>query len=606
MKYTRKLQSLLAFLIASSSAASAYSATISVAAGEVVTAVGNGNCSLHEAIRNAESDSDTSGGDCVAGSGNDVIALAAGSTYTISNAIADVAGTMNVGLPEVRSNITINGNGAIIQRDPALFNATPCSGSGSKFRILKVGNDGNLTIHSATLRNGCVQGQAGGAIHNHGVLVLDRVNVLNNEAQAAGGIQNDGTLTMSRSTLANNVAITGAAGGLGNSRTLQVVESTINNNTTTGAGGGGLITGGPVAFINSTVSGNVASGLGGALVGFSATSMTHSTIANNNGAQVAAAPTQGSGLYGTFTLTGSLLAGQVNGSNCRGSVTSVNSAADDASCGGATVFATPLLGALADNGGPTRTHMLQLGSPLINAGNNTSASGLTVDQRGSARIANGTVDFGAVEYAGSTDIDGVPDTTETGVPNANGSGTGDGNGDGIADYLQNYVTSITTFGSSSVYGTIVSLGNRSLTAISTSARPGTVPGNMGAPYGAFAFTATGVPISGTEAFELYVPYNTAIIGALKQNRTTGKWEDVATSVTHVGTTKTKITFSLTDGGAYDADGLANGQIQDPVVPFVLATGVPTLSEWGMLLLSGLLLATGLTLSRRRSGFFHRR
>lgn len=605
MKYTRKLQSLLAFLIASSGAASAYSATISVAAGEVVTAVGNGNCSLHEAIRNAESDSDTSGGDCVAGSGNDVIALAAGSTYTISNAIADVAGTMNVGLPEVRSNITINGNGAIIQRDPALFNATPCSGSGSKFRILKVGNDGNLTIQNATLQNGCVSNQGGGAIHNHGVLVLDRVSVLNNEAGSAGGIQNDGTLTMRRSTLANNAAITGAAGGLGNSHTLQVVESTINNNTTPGVGGGALSTGGSVAFTNSTVSGNVASGLAGAIRASSA-SLTHSTIANNRGAQQAAAPTPGSGLFGTFTLTGSLLAGQVNGSNCLGTITATNSAADDASCTGATVIAAPLLGALADNGGPTRTHMPQFGSPLIDAGNNTSASGLTVDQRGAARIVNGAVDFGAVEYAGSTDIDGVPDTTETGVPNANGSGTGDGNGDGIADYLQNYVTSITTFGSSSVYGTIVSLGNRSLTAISTSARPGTVPGNMGAPYGAFAFTATGVPIGGTEAFELYVPYNTAIVGALKQNRTTGKWEDVATSVTHVGTTKTKITFSLTDGGAYDADGLANGQIQDPVVPFVLATGVPTLSEWGMLLLSGLLLATGLTLSRRRSGFFHRR
>lgn len=606
MKYTRKLQNLLAFLIVSSGAASALSATISVAPGEVVTAVGNGKCSLHEAIRNAESDSDTSGGDCVTGSGNDVIELAAGSTYTISTAIADVAGTVNVGLPEVRSNITINGNGAIIQRDPALFNTTPCSGSGSKFRILKVGNDGNLTINGATLQNGCLTNQAGGAIHNHGVLVLNRVNILNNEAQSAGGIQNDRTLTMNRSTLANNVAAMGAAGGLTNSGTIQVVESTINNNTTMGAGGGTVITRGSVAFINSTVSGNVASGLGGGLAAFSATSITHSTIANNRGAKDAAAPTQGSGLYGTFTLTGSLLAGQVNGSNCRGSIAATNSAADDASCSSATVIAAPLLGALADNGGPTLTHMPQLGSPVIDAGNNTSASGLTVDQRGAARIVNGTVDFGAVEYAGSTDVDGVLDATENGVPNASGSGTGDGNGDGIADYLQNYVASATTFGSSSVYGTIVSLGNRSLTAVSTSARPGTVPGNMSAPYGAFAFTATGVPIGGTEAFELYVPYSTAIIGALKQNRTTGKWEDVATSVTHVGTTKTKITFSLTDGGVYDADGLANGQIQDPLVPFAMTTSVPALSEWGILLLSGLLLLTGLTLARRRSGLLPRR
>lgn len=604
MRPTRKLQNFLVCLIVSSGAASAYSATITVAPGEVVEAAGNGKCSLKEAIRNAESNSDTSGGDCAAGSGSDVIELAAGSTYTLSSAMADVAGTVNVGLPEIRSNITINGNGAIIQRDPALFNTTPCSGSGAKFRILKVGNDGNLTIRGTTLQNGCLTSEAGGAIHNHGVLVLDGVKVLNNTAPTAGGIKNDGTLTMSRSTLANNVATSGAAGGFINSRTMTVVESTINNNTTPGTGGGGLITGGPMTFTNSTVSGNAASGLGGGLMA-SVASMIHSTIANNRGAQDAAAPTPGSGLFGTFTLNGSLLAGQVNGSNCRGSITATNSAADDASCSSATVVAAPMLGALADNGGPTQTHMPQLGSPLIDAGNNTSASGLTVDQRGATRIANGTVDFGAVEYAGNTDVDGVSDTTENGVPSATGGGTGDGNGDGITDYLQNYVTSIPAFGSSSNYGTIVSLGNRSLTAISTSARPGTVPSSMSAPYGAFAFTATGVPIGGTEAFELYVPYNAAIVGALKQNRTTGIWENVATSVTHIGTVKTKITFSLTDGGAYDADGLANGQIQDPIVPFIMATSVPTLSEWGMLLLSGLLLATGLTLAGRRRGGSYR-
>jgi hypothetical protein len=56
----------------------------------------------------------------------------------------------------------------------------------------------------------------------------------------------------------------------------------------------------------------------------------------------------------------------------------------------------PVLGPLGNNGGPTRTHTLLPGSPAINAGNNDYAS--ATDQRGLPRIANGTVDIGAVEF----------------------------------------------------------------------------------------------------------------------------------------------------------------------------------------------------------------
>ena len=59
------------------------------------------------------------------------------------------------------------------------------------------------------------------------------------------------------------------------------------------------------------------------------------------------------------------------------------------------------LGPLADNGGPTLTHALLLGSPAINAGSNTLAldedgNPLTTDQRGEDRFVE-TVDIGAVE-----------------------------------------------------------------------------------------------------------------------------------------------------------------------------------------------------------------
>ncbi|MBK8536972.1 MAG: DUF4214 domain-containing protein [Candidatus Competibacteraceae bacterium] len=58
------------------------------------------------------------------------------------------------------------------------------------------------------------------------------------------------------------------------------------------------------------------------------------------------------------------------------------------------------LGDLADNGGPTQTLLPVVGSPAINAGDNTLIpAGVTTDQRGVGfpRIVNTTVDIGAVE-----------------------------------------------------------------------------------------------------------------------------------------------------------------------------------------------------------------
>jgi hypothetical protein len=83
----------------------------------------------------------------------------------------------------------------------------------------------------------------------------------------------------------------------------------------------------------------------------------------------------------------------------------------------------PLLGPLADNGGPTKTHALLPGSPAIDAGDPTSVGGANgvplFDQRGApfARIAGGRIDIGAYEsqpaaglfnadFDGDGDIDG--------------------------------------------------------------------------------------------------------------------------------------------------------------------------------------------------------
>jgi hypothetical protein len=53
----------------------------------------------------------------------------------------------------------------------------------------------------------------------------------------------------------------------------------------------------------------------------------------------------------------------------------------------------PRLGALALNGGTTRTHALLAGSPALNSGD----TGLTIDQRGFGRPSGGVDDRGAFE-----------------------------------------------------------------------------------------------------------------------------------------------------------------------------------------------------------------
>ena len=67
-------------------------------------------------------------------------------------------------------------------------------------------------------------------------------------------------------------------------------------------------------------------------------------------------------------------------------------------------IATPLdpeLAPLGDYGGPTQTMALLLNSPAIDAGNNALIpAGVTTDQRGFARLVNGTVDIGAFETNG--------------------------------------------------------------------------------------------------------------------------------------------------------------------------------------------------------------
>jgi len=150
---------------------------------------------------------------------------------------------------------------------------------------------------------------------------------------------------------------------------------------------------------NTTISGNRASRFGGGWFDASTglnTWLYFSTVNANRateGANIAA---------DAMRVVNSIIANPLGGSNCRTALTleGVN-VIFPASCGGG-IAADPLLDALRDNGGQTRTHALRRNSPAIDAAPDDCP--LTYDQRYFLRPIDGTFDgvarcdVGAYEY----------------------------------------------------------------------------------------------------------------------------------------------------------------------------------------------------------------
>jgi hypothetical protein len=158
----------------------------------------------------------------------------------------------------------------------------------------------------------------------------------------------------------------------------------VNRTTITGSGTDGFeLAGGPVEILNSTISGN---GRGILIESGDPILLDNDTIVGNVGNGI---EEYGSGL----TVRNTIIAN--NGSDCA----SPPDVADhdingDGSCGSGFITADPMLGALADNGGPTLTRELLPGSPAIDAG----SGGEPIDQRGVLRPQGGAGDIGAFEW----------------------------------------------------------------------------------------------------------------------------------------------------------------------------------------------------------------
>jgi len=122
----------------------AAAAVIEVTPGLVAVA-DDGQCSLIEAIENAEADLPVHA-DCTAGQGEDVILLPGRVDYVVSQPhVTGVGGAPSTGLPVIQSSIRLLGEGAVIRRD---------DGEGiPPFRLLSIVG-GQVEIESISFRGG--------------------------------------------------------------------------------------------------------------------------------------------------------------------------------------------------------------------------------------------------------------------------------------------------------------------------------------------------------------------------------------------------------------------------------------------------------------------
>lgn len=189
-----------------------------------------------------------------------------------------------------------------------------------------------------------------------------------------------------------------------------------------GVGGGGAAFGGAifnhggaVTIENSTVSDNSAaggtgaSGFGGGVFNRNGSvTILNSTISNNAADDGGAVYHLGDGDTAEIDIDNSILANSSAGDDFQSNAINVGTAnsagtnniiESETGFNGLNSTSDPMLGSLADNGGPTFTRALMAGSPAIDSGSNTEAQsgGLTVDQRGEPRFGDAITDIGAYE-----------------------------------------------------------------------------------------------------------------------------------------------------------------------------------------------------------------
>jgi predicted outer membrane repeat protein len=261
----------------------------------------------------------------------------------------------------------------------------------------------------------------GGAIYNEdaAATIVGSTFQENSAPTGAGGAVDSrtlgpgATLTVSRSTFTNNQALGGGALSVFDGMA-EITDSTFNLNSANG-NGGAINSSGDVTMINSTISTNAADQDGGGLFNVGHATILNSTFAKNSSL------TDVGGIFsdgaGSLDITNTIVTTGILGGNCAigGLPTGVQGSnlSDDDSCpaGLFTQVDDGKLGALADNGGPTLTHLPDPTSPAVDGGDDAACP--DKDQRGQNRIAVDHCDVGSVEVQ---DVPFVP-TGDLFLPN---------------------------------------------------------------------------------------------------------------------------------------------------------------------------------------------
>lgn len=340
-------------------------------------------------------------------------------TYTVSNANDDGAGSLRQAIEDANDN---SGNDTIVF-DPVFFSTAriitltsgeiyifsngslTINGPGANLLTISGGNasgiflmgGADLTLNDLKFANGNSSKNGGAISSGSGDLRINRCAFHNNTAQNGGAIEAFGTfLTITQSTFFGNQAqaTDGSIGGaivifsFEGSSTTSITNSTFNQNTAFRGGAiykGFPIFGGDPLELNLssvTIAGNAATNTGGgAFIIDGGFNVINSIIAENAGGDIT----------GEISSQGYNLIQSTSG-------TIFTSGAPQSTD---IIGISPMLAALADNGGGTETMMPMIGSPVIDKG----ISGESQFLRGSVRSSNSKIQKSNIVIAPNAAMD---------------------------------------------------------------------------------------------------------------------------------------------------------------------------------------------------------
>ncbi|MEP6923318.1 MAG: choice-of-anchor Q domain-containing protein [Pyrinomonadaceae bacterium] len=355
------------------------------------------DCSLREAIDNANNDPDTALKTIIFSNLfnvpqtirlNSELVVSSAGPLTISGPGANLLTIHMAGTDRIfRSRSTLTINGMILEFGQGRGSLFGANGKGSAIYFDGLSSGGSLTLDSVIVQNNDSTsfGSGEGSVYFYG-----------------GTNHRISNSTFTGNTSGNCGAFSGVF--VNQSDTVTVVNTTISGNTVFNFGGGLCVASGTTKIRSSTIAGNMANGVnggGGIFVtqsGIPATlDLGNTIVARNRGGNTGASNPDFLYFGGTIVTAGGNLIGD-NSSVAATFPTGINPVTRDRS-GDSTAPLNPLFAQLSNYGGTTPTLALSNGSPAIDNGVNIFGETPLTDQRGAAR--DNFIDIGAFEFNAS-------------------------------------------------------------------------------------------------------------------------------------------------------------------------------------------------------------